>query len=174
MYSGPTQIVQKTRRGLSQKLEQVDMLRDLTRKPSKKGSKSHKTKPEPGPDKTSTDLSNNSPNVVSGLQMNQVPTFQSISPALKRTQLKSTQEQLSPQHEEMVKFVNDRWSIVEKEISQSSAQANPSPSLAQYYQEVELSPALRNFEPFDLENWWGKRLYHHLIKTSGNGNPASS
>lgn len=84
MYSvsqGPTQIVQKTRRGesyaindnffllflwisndffagLSQKLEQVDMLRDLSRKPSKRGSKSHKAKLEEGSDKTSSDLSN--------------------------------------------------------------------------------------------------------------------
>lgn len=169
MYSvsqGPTQIVQKTRRGLSQKLEQVDMLRDLSRKPSKRGSKSHKAKLEEGSDKTSSDLSNS----ANSIKMTQVPTFQSVSPGLKRSQFKSPQEPLSPQYEEMVKFVNDRWSAVEKEINQSSSQSNPSPTLAQYYQEMELSPALRNFEPFDLENWWGKRLYHHLTRTSGNAN----
>lgn len=45
--------------------------------------------------------------LIFGLHRTQVPTFQSVSPGLKRSQFKSPQEPLSPQYEEMVKFVND-------------------------------------------------------------------
>ena len=34
-------------------------------------------------------------------------------------------------------------------------------SSVKYYQEKS-NPALANFSPFDLDAWWGKRLYQNL------------
>merc|ERR1711997_840363 len=47
---------------------------------------------------------------------------------------------LSPEYLEIVNFVNNGWSRVK----------------------LELEKALANFSPFDLDAWWGKRLYQNL------------
>eukprot|EP00095_Tigriopus_kingsejongensis_P005389 maker-scaffold770_size100439-snap-gene-0.24 protein:Tk05389 transcript:maker-scaffold770_size100439-snap-gene-0.24-mRNA-1 annotation:"PREDICTED: uncharacterized protein LOC100882003" len=144
MYSvsqSPTKIVQKTRRGITQQLEQVDMLRDLTRKPSKRGSKSHKSKQISSG--TESGAHHDPTGLPKDLHGPPLPVFHNVSHPLKKNLSKSVLEQLTPQHEEMIHFVNARWSDVEKEISLSSAQPEPSPTLARYYPEIEPSPALR-------------------------------
>ncbi|XP_071540717.1 uncharacterized protein [Panulirus ornatus] len=54
---------------------------------------------------------------------------------------------ISPQHEELIRFFND-WSSIA------------------YYQEKNEHPALQDFKPFDLEAWWGKRLYQNLTQST--------
>lgn len=34
-----------------------------------------------------------------------------------------------------------------------------------YYKDSAPSPVLRDFKPFDLESWWGKRLFHNITKS---------
>merc|ERR1711874_499351 len=61
---------------------------------------------------------------------------------------------LSPEYLEIVNFVNTGWSCVKLELEQDNSQVK-------YYQEKS-NPALANFSPFDLDAWWGKRLYQNL------------
>ncbi|EFA12137.1 MAPK regulated corepressor interacting protein 2 isoform X3 [Tribolium castaneum] len=77
------------------------------------------------------------------------------------------QEVISPQHEEIIKFINDSWNKVCAEISQDSdGCASPKSDQSIYYEDEPL--ILEGFKPFDLESWWGKRLYA-CITGSTNG-----
>ena len=79
---------------------------------------------------------------------------------------------LSPEYLEIVNFVNSGWSCVKLELEQGQHH-HFSPDLiipsilpsdnssVKYYQEKS-NPALANFSPFDLDAWWGKRLYQNL------------
>ena len=58
--------------------------------------------------------------------------------------------ELNAQQEAIVRYVHEKWSAVQKE--------NDIP----VYEDEEPNPNLRDFEPFDLEGWWGKKLYQSL------------
>eukprot|EP00092_Neocalanus_flemingeri_P023780 GFUD01025800.1.p1 GENE.GFUD01025800.1~~GFUD01025800.1.p1 ORF type:complete len:137 (+),score=42.73 GFUD01025800.1:154-564(+) len=64
------------------------------------------------------------------------------------------QEKCSPEHKEIVTFVTDGWVRVKHEMDKD-------PGKVRYYQE-NTNPRLSGFEPFDLDAWWGKKLYHNL------------
>lgn len=34
-----------------------------------------------------------------------------------------------------------------------------------YYNDGERSPVLQDFKPFDLESWWGKRIFNSITKS---------
>jgi len=63
-------------------------------------------------------------------------------------------EELSPEYLEIVNFVNLGWSSVKNELEQDN-------TTVKYYQEKS-NPKLADFSPFDLDAWWGKRLYQNL------------
>jgi len=67
------------------------------------------------------------------------------------------QEHLSPEHRELVSFVTEGWVRVKREMDQGSGKVA-------VYQDTT-NPSLEQFEPFDLDAWWGKKLYQNL--TSG-------
>jgi len=62
----------------------------------------------------------------------------------------------SPEHQEIVTFVTSGWLVVKHEMEQGSGKVK-------YYQEMT-NPRLSGFEPFDLDAWWGKKLYHSLTR----------
>jgi len=64
------------------------------------------------------------------------------------------QSSISPEHKEIVSFVTEGWMRVKHEMDQD-------PGRVKYYQE-NTNPRLSGFEPFDLDAWWGKKLYHNL------------
>merc|ERR1711990_349719 len=64
------------------------------------------------------------------------------------------EEHMSQEYWEMVNFVNTGWISVKTELEQDN-------DSVKYYQEKS-NPMLANFSPFDLEDWWGKRLYQNL------------
>ncbi|KAK9701616.1 FAM195 family [Popillia japonica] len=138
MYNvkGPSKIVAKTaRRGLSQNIE---TLRDH--------SKSKSIEPE------DNDAVNGPPK----------PVFQNVS---KKSNQQRAQDLITPQHEEIIKYINESWNSIYTEIKH----ANDSP----YYREKQTilfykddpCPSLQNFKPFDLEAWWGKRLYTYITNS---------
>ncbi|KAL1517041.1 hypothetical protein ABEB36_000858 [Hypothenemus hampei] len=57
------------------------------------------------------------------------------------------------QHDELIKYIYDSWNKVEMEKGSNNIV---------YYQDVE-SSHLKDFRPFDLEAYWGRRLHqnHH-------------
>lgn len=76
-------------------------------------------------------------------------------------------------HEEqkIISYVSDNWNDVIREFE--LGQKTGSRKVA-YYHETEPSPLLRNFEPFDLENWWGKKTYQRLTSSAENSSSSSS
>lgn len=152
---GPSQIVAKTRRGLAQKLESLDSIRDMTRKNS---------------DSDEMDFSNS-------LSPPPRPVFQTVSLTGKRSNGSSNSSLSSRHHhhqqqqpeiltrsqEELIKYVYERWQRVNRELKTTLPTTEG--SSVTYYKDVSPNPALQDFEPFDLEGWWGRRLYHTLTQS---------
>ncbi|XP_012238283.1 MAPK regulated corepressor interacting protein 2 [Bombus impatiens] len=142
---GPSKIAAKTRRGISQNLERLETLRDLTRKA------------DPDDDHETT---RHVPKPV--FHMNGKSKFSS--------QRHQMQEVITPQHEELIKFVYESWNQVNTrqrtESSDGSDCSEPSsPSSIVYYNDGEPNDTLQDFKPFDLESWWGKRLFNNITKS---------
>ncbi|XP_043484144.1 MAPK regulated corepressor interacting protein 2-like [Leptopilina heterotoma] len=142
---GPSKIVAKTRRGINQNLERLETLRDLTRKP------------DPDDDQ---DVIRHVPK----------PVFHMNGKSKLNSQRHQIQEVITPQHEELIKFVYESWSQVNIRQRNSSSNGSDcsepsSPSSIVYYNDGEPNDILQDFKPFDLESWWGKRLFNNLTKS---------
>jgi len=135
-----TKMAARTRRGLTQKLEGLDAYRELSRKSSS----------EPSPP-SSPEMS--SPKPVFSERRKQ------------HARLKSDSPNISPQHEEIIRYLAHTWRRV-KEDSSTSQDSGGEDIESLYYQQMEVHPALLDFEPFDLEQWWGRRLYQQLTGTT--------
>lgn len=95
----------------------------------------------------------------------------------------------SPQHEELVNFIRDSWNVlampssssasfdsnldsssvtgVESSGSNGSSPINGTTTRTRqivYYEEPP-SPLLKDFGAFDLESWWGRRLFNNITKS---------
>ncbi|XP_012257210.1 MAPK regulated corepressor interacting protein 2 isoform X2 [Athalia rosae] len=140
---GPSKIVAKTRRGISQNLERLETLRDLTRKSD--------------PD-DNHDVVNHVPK----------PVFH-INGKSKFSSQRQNHEAITPQHEELIKFVYESWSQVSTQNGESSDGSECSEPCSAgsivYYNDGEPNVILQDFKPFDLESWWGKRLFHNITKS---------
>lgn len=139
---GPSKIVHKTRRGISQNLERLENLRDITKKPS---------------------------DSAEGVLSVPKPVFHPMN-GKKSHSTRSQQEAISPQHEEIIKFIYDSWTSVCKECDQEngdqkSNQSNLGSHSIFYYEDGEPNVYLQDFKPFDLESWWGKRLFNTITKS---------
>ncbi|KAI5637132.1 FAM195 family domain-containing protein [Phthorimaea operculella] len=142
---GPSKIVAKTRRGLSQNLERLDSRKDHTAKSSESDNDETICMPK--------------------------PIFHSNGK--KTIHQRIQQHVITPQHEEMIRFISETWTQTAYGDSEPSTPTNgsiasgsssPAPPSSLYYQED--SPArLRDFKPFDLETWWGKRLFQNITSS---------
>ncbi|XP_055708833.1 MAPK regulated corepressor interacting protein 2 isoform X1 [Phlebotomus papatasi] len=152
---GPSKLVAKTRRGIPQNYEKFETHRDMYRKTA-------------DPDNTE---------IISLPKPVFQPTKKFSNHMKNGHQIEET---LSPQHEEIVKYIHETWNMViaqnpydppsspesttssPSSSSASSAPTTASPSI--YYTDAP-SPVLRDFKPFDLESWWGRRLYYNITKS---------
>ncbi|XP_076069365.1 MAPK regulated corepressor interacting protein 2-like [Oratosquilla oratoria] len=141
---GPTRIINRTRRDISQKLENLDQIRELIRK--------------------SPVTEDAQPPAMS----NPRPTFQQQPGSGKnRASNGRTQEFISPQHEELIKFFHESWGKVCKELEMGRQNGHDSRGNGViYYKDNGVHPALKNFEPFDLEAWWGNRFYQNVAQST--------
>lgn len=160
---GPSKIVTKTRGGLVQNFEKFETIKESSRKTS--------------------DL--HSPEAYVPKAVFQTPkksTLHSFKP--------TEEEVLTPQHEEIIQYIHESWSniivadnpydntnsvesnnssapsalsLVASSSSASSSPLAPS-SPAPVYCVEPPSPALSDFKPFDLESWWGRRLFQNITK----------
>lgn len=136
---GPSKIVAKTRRGLTQNLDRLDSLRDLKRNQEDNGE-------------------------ILSLPK---PVFQPIN-GKKSHSFRVQQEAITPQQEELIRFIHDSWTSVckEGEEENSGEKSNQSgTSKVVYYKCSEPNLDLKDFKPFDLESWWGKRLFNTITKS---------
>ncbi|XP_065223974.1 MAPK regulated corepressor interacting protein 2 [Planococcus citri] len=72
-------------------------------------------------------------------------------------------ETITPEHEEIVKFVSENWSSVTCKSKEGSSMKNGTSTV--YYQANEPNSQLKDFVPFDLDSWWGKRLFNTITKS---------
>ncbi|KAL0871780.1 hypothetical protein ABMA27_004273 [Loxostege sticticalis] len=144
---GPSKIVAKTRRGLSQNLERLDSRKDHSRKSSESDNGEIVNMPK--------------------------PVFHSNG---KKTVHQRIQHHvITPQHEEIIRYISETWTQTaygESEpttptstIGSGSGSSSPAPPSNLYYQDDAPSPVLRDFKPFDLETWWGKRLFQNITNS---------
>ncbi|ALC44701.1 CG7841 [Drosophila busckii] len=167
---GPSKIVAKTRRGLAQNFEKFDSIK-------KNGNNSF--------DLNSAEKNKNIPR----------PVFQQSFASKRIAPTKLIEDEvITPQHEEIIRYINDSWNILVAQNpydastakSDGKADANnnntsslvpPNPvdsiisntpiaaSAAPAVWVEPPSPALNDFKPFDLESWWGRRLFHNITKS---------
>ncbi|KAI5716242.1 hypothetical protein M8J76_003386 [Diaphorina citri] len=146
----PMKFVTKSRRGLTNNIDRLDTLRD---------------------NKLKMELNNNDEE----LELPK-PVFNSISRKhhTHSNHLKKWHQELtiSPEHEELIRFISESWSSVFKEsesssvISSSSEDSSDSQTSRIVYYEEGASPSpLDDFVPFDLEAWWGRRLFNNITKS---------
>lgn len=166
---GPSKLVAKTRRGIPQNYEKYELLRDLGRK------------------------TNGECDIASEFSMPR-PVFQATKKSAATHYIKTQQQQhrqqkseqgvVSPQHEELIKYINDSWNMVVAanpydvpgspdstgsncslaSTSSTTSASSTSSSSTVYYNEPP-SSVLVDFQPFDLETWWGKRIFNSITKS---------
>jgi len=98
------------------------------------------------------------------------PVFQNRYKRRNSKHCYSENQVVTPQQEEIIKYINDSWNCVSTEgdsksyVSSSEPESDNNSTLAVYYQD-EPATALKNFKPFDLESWWGKRLFTYITNS---------
>lgn len=78
-------------------------------------------------------------------------------------------QHISPDHHEMIKYVQQTWKGVEKnyeESSETNANKRTTSLLLSgtYYHNSNSTNALPNFTPFDLETFWNNRIMKRLTE----------
>ena len=58
----------------------------------------------------------------------------------------------SSQHDDLIKFIHESWNKISQEVGRNTAT---------YYREQE-PEMLKNFEPFDLEGYWGRKIIQNV------------
>ncbi|XP_046404562.1 MAPK regulated corepressor interacting protein 2-like isoform X1 [Ischnura elegans] len=137
---GPSKFVAKTRRGLPQKLERLETLRDTT---AKKGCDIEEEQVMNGPK----------------------PVFHLVNGKRSGPYHRSQQEVITPQHEDLIKFIYDSWNRVCKEYEDEGGENCHGSTSVIYYEDGEPNGVLQDFKPFDLESWWGKRLFNNITNS---------
>ncbi|XP_067002854.1 MAPK regulated corepressor interacting protein 2 [Anabrus simplex] len=99
------------------------------------------------------------------------PQMQSLNGKRPNTQ-RVQQDSTPTQHDDLIKFICDSWNKVSREFehsNQNGADNGKGRPCVLYYVEQDPNPQLKDFEPFDLEAWWGKRLVENI----NNAHPSS-
>ncbi|XP_050092937.1 MAPK regulated corepressor interacting protein 2 [Anopheles aquasalis] len=164
---GPSKLVAKTRRGIPQNYEKYELLRDLGRKPNGEADIAELSVPRPV------------------FQVSKKSAAAQYLRTRHQQEEQTEKERVSPQHEELIKYINDSWNIVvasnpydmpgtpdstgsnyslSSNSSTSSSISSTSSTSTVYYNEPP-SPKLVDFKPFDLESWWGKRIFNNITKS---------
>ncbi|XP_037814025.1 uncharacterized protein LOC119605134 [Lucilia sericata] len=160
---GPSKIVAKTRRGLSQNFEKFETIKESSKRNNDANSPEKLSVPRPV------------------FQTKKIYTHPKIV----------EEEVLTPQHEEIIKYINDSWNIIVADnpydrapttAPVADANNNTATSLiiksangttngqlasssTSIYCVEPPSPVLSDFKPFDLESWWGRRLFNNITKS---------
>lgn len=72
---------------------------------------------------------------------------------------------IDPQHKELVKYIHETWKCVKREYERdgvTSATSCLKGSAAEKSAEPVRRTLAKDFQPFDLEAFWGRRLFEKL------------
>jgi hypothetical protein len=73
-------------------------------------------------------------------------------------------EVITPDHERLIHYINDAWSTVHRDYEACRQQLSGAPRVV--YFNDKPNPQLQDFKAFDLESWWGQRMYRNLTQSS--------
>lgn len=189
---GPSKLVAKTRTGLSQNYDKIESIRKIkvnNAQLTKANVANSSNSSTNGSDNGHRDMDINvakpvfqqyrrtNSNRNSNLYKNgvRIACFKDEEP----------QPVLSPQYEELIQYISDSWNVLSTENDDSNelasslerSTANASNTFRNgrngftakkkviVYHNDPPSPALDNFGPFDLESWWGRRLFNNITKS---------
>ncbi|XP_018021517.1 MAPK regulated corepressor interacting protein 2 [Hyalella azteca] len=153
---GPTRIINRTRRDIPLKLENLEVNRDLRRKNSGDSDDSEQSvmsSPrlvfQPATSGKGSRNGNNRHNSNSNSQ-------QEASPPL------------SPSHMEIVNFFSSSWAEFQQELDADQSRQNGHDDRGKnritVYECKEVHPIMEGFKPLNFEEWWAKRLYTKITK----------
>ncbi|XP_015928986.1 MAPK regulated corepressor interacting protein 2 [Parasteatoda tepidariorum] len=75
-------------------------------------------------------------------------------------------ENYPPHYEELIKYVSDSWDSVQEEYECSKQSTDNRVPRVVYYQDNSTNSHLANFEPFDLESFWGERFLQNIQQST--------
>ncbi|XP_015437858.1 PREDICTED: protein FAM195A-like isoform X2 [Dufourea novaeangliae] len=84
------------------------------------------------------------------------------------------QSETIAQHFDLIKYIYDSWNTVSRELDLCHNQPHSNSSnyrngaTVTYYQEREPNPQLKDFEPFNLEAWWGQRVVQSITRNANS------
>ncbi|XP_017887801.1 MAPK regulated corepressor interacting protein 2-like isoform X4 [Ceratina calcarata] len=84
------------------------------------------------------------------------------------------QSETVAQHFDLIKYIYDSWNTVSRELDMCHNQLHSNSSNSRngasvtYYQEREPNPQLKDFEPFNLEAWWGQRVVQSITRNANS------
>ncbi|XP_067126361.1 MAPK regulated corepressor interacting protein 2-like [Centruroides vittatus] len=158
LSKGPYNVLNRTRRGLTQKLDNLENPRDH-------------------PGKKSGDFG------ITADMSSPKPVFQPINDRRSHSH-RNHQETITPQHEEITTYIHETgsisflidfvflfslkaWKLIFREY-ESTKQTSVDGKVARvvYYQDRNSNQRLKNFEPFDLELYWGERLLQNIKQST--------
>lgn len=135
-------VLNRTRRGLAQKLDNLENQRDH-------------------PGKKSGDFG-----ITADMSSSPKPVFQPINDRRPHTH-RNHQETITPQHEEITKYIHETWKIIFREYESTKQMlVDGKVPRVVYYQDRNSNQRLKNFEPFDLELYWGERLLQNIKQST--------
>ncbi|KAK2706155.1 MAPK regulated corepressor interacting protein 2-like isoform X1 [Artemia franciscana] len=94
-------------------------------------------------------------------QSDSKPVFRPVN--LRPTRKSKQADKISPEHEELVKFVSEGWKQLEEKKS-GVTDSSKSTATVRHYRSTNIN--ISDFEPFDLEAWWGRRLLENIEKSA--------
>lgn len=74
------------------------------------------------------------------------------------SRMQSGEKAICSQHDDLIKYIYESWSNVESDRSSGG-------NSVKYYQEQE-THNLKDFQPFDLEAYWGRRTVQSIQQTN--------
>ncbi|XP_070168095.1 MAPK regulated corepressor interacting protein 2 isoform X1 [Polyergus mexicanus] len=84
------------------------------------------------------------------------------------------QPETQSQHNDLITYICDSWNSVSRELDMCHNQPHSNSSnyrngaSVTYYQEREPNPHLKDFEPFNLEAWWGQRVVQSITRNTNS------
>lgn len=189
---GPSKLVAKTRTGLSQNYDKIESFRKIkvcSSQASKANSNVSSHSSSIGSDNGNKDVDINVAKPVFQ-QYRRTNSNRSNSSYKSGVRIacfndEESQPALSPQYEELIGYIRDSWNVLSAETeephSNSSSDRNSSDGSSEsnsnarnksngkkktiVYHNDPPSPELQDFGPFDLESWWGRRLFNNITKS---------
>ncbi|XP_034944103.1 MAPK regulated corepressor interacting protein 2-like [Chelonus insularis] len=84
------------------------------------------------------------------------------------------QSEQTIQHFDIINYIYTSWNSVSRELDMCHNQSHgdfqnyQNGASVTYYQEREPNPQLKDFQPFDLEAWWGQRVVQSITRNANS------